>query len=68
MSRLDYMRSWREANRQTLTEYHRNWRNNKKEKCKEIHDKYYDNKKCLEPTWVRDKTRMYRFKRKNPLS
>ena len=68
MSRIDYMRNWREKHHPSLTEYFQRYRNNNKQKCKEIHDKYYNRKKLYEPNWVRDKTRAYRFKKRNPLA
>ena len=67
MSKLEYIRNWRAAHHEAQIEYYQRYRNNNKQKCKEIHDRYYNNKKILEPNWVRDKTRQYRFKKRNPL-
>ena len=66
MSKLEYLRNWRAAHHEAQIEYYQRYRNNNKQKCKEIHDRYYNNKKILEPNWVRDKTRQYRFKKRNP--
>ena len=66
MSKLEYLRNWRAAHHDAQIEYYQRYRNNNKLKCKEIHDRYYNNKKLLEPNWVRDKTRQYRFKKRNP--
>ena len=66
MDKLEYLRNWRAAHHDELKEYYQRYRNNNKKKLKEIHDKYYNNKKILEPNWVRDKARQYRFKKRNP--
>jgi len=67
MEKLEYLRNWRAAHYDQQKEYYQKYRNNNKLKCKEIHDRYYNNKKILEPNWVRDKSRQYRFKKRNPL-
>jgi hypothetical protein len=66
MDKLEYLRNWRAAHHDQQIEYYQRYRNNNKLKCKEIHDRYYNNKKLLEPNWVRDKSRQYRFKKRNP--